>query len=40
MEITTNDYEVLVDTEAKVDVMLGDTDITVKDFLKFCEGES
>lgn len=39
MEITTNDYEVLVDTEAKVDVMLGHTDITVKDFLDFCEGD-
>lgn len=39
MEITTNDYEVLVDTEAKVDVMLGHTAITVKDFLDFCEGD-
>jgi len=39
MEITTNDYETLVDTEAKVDVMLGHTDITVKDFLNFVEGD-
>ena len=39
MEITTNDYEVLVDTEAVVDVMLGHTAITVKDFLDFCEGD-
>jgi len=39
MEVTINDYEVLVDTEAKVDVMLGDADITVKDFLDFCEGD-
>ena len=39
MEITTNDYETLVDTEAKVDVMLGHTDITVKDFLDFVEGD-
>jgi len=38
MEITTQDYNVLVDTEARVDVVLGHTDITVKDFLNFTEG--
>ena len=39
MEITTKDYEALVDTEITVDVMLGHTDISVKDFLNFSEGE-
>jgi len=39
MEITPTDYEALVDTETKVDVMLGHTDITVKDFLDFAEGD-
>ena len=39
MEITTQDYNVLVDTEAVVDVILGHADITVKDFLDFTEGD-
>ncbi len=39
MEITPKDYEALVDTEIMVDVVLGHTDITVKDFLSFGEGE-
>jgi len=39
MEITTQDYNVLVDTEALVDVILGHADITVKDFLDFSEGD-
>ncbi len=39
MEITTQDYNVLVDTEAIVDVILGHADITVKDFLDFSEGD-
>lgn len=39
MEITVNDYETLVDTEAKVDVMLGHTDVTIKEFLDFSEGD-
>ncbi|MBD3841758.1 MAG: FliM/FliN family flagellar motor switch protein [Campylobacterales bacterium] len=39
MEITGKDYDNLVDTEIIVDVMLGHTDITVKDFLSFSEGE-
>jgi flagellar motor switch protein FliN/FliY len=39
MEITTKDYETLVDTEVLVDVMLGHADITVKEFLEFTEGD-
>lgn len=39
MEITTKDYDTLVDTEIVVDVMLGHTDITLRDFLNFSEGE-
>ena len=39
MEISVNDYEALVDTETNVDVMLGHTDITVKEFLDFAEGD-
>ena len=39
MEISTNEYDTLVDTEASVDVMLGHTDITVNDFLTFSEGD-
>ena len=38
MEITNKDYNALVDTEARVDVILGHTDITVKEFLNFSEG--
>jgi len=38
MEITTKDYQTLVDTEARVNVILGHTDITVKEFLEFAEG--
>jgi flagellar motor switch protein FliN/FliY len=38
MEVTTKDYNALVDTEARVDVILGHTDITVKEFLNFAEG--
>lgn len=39
MELTHQDFDNLVDTEIVVDVMLGHTDITVKDFLNFSEGE-
>jgi flagellar motor switch protein FliN/FliY len=39
MEITSQDYNNLVDTEIIVDVMLGHCDITVKDFLNFSEGD-
>ena len=38
MDITPQDYNALVDTEARVDVILGHTDITVREFLKFEEG--
>jgi flagellar motor switch protein FliN/FliY len=39
MEITTKDYNALVDTEAVVDVILGHADITIKEFLDFTEGD-
>jgi len=39
MEITPEDYEALVDTQIIVDVMLGHSDISVKDFLNFSEGD-
>ena len=39
MEFTEKDYNALIDTEISVDVMLGHTDITVKDFLNFSEGD-
>ncbi len=39
MEVSTKDYETLVDTEITVDVMLGHADVTIKDFLNFSEGE-
>jgi len=39
MEITPEDYEALVDTQIVVDVMLGHTDVTIKDFLNFSEGD-
>ena len=39
MEITPEDFEALVDTQVVVDVMLGHTDITLKDFLNFSEGD-
>jgi len=39
MEITEKDYDTLVDTEIIVDVILGHTDITIKDFLNYSEGE-
>jgi len=39
MEITPEDFEALVDTQIVVDVMLGHTDITLKDFLNFSEGD-
>ena len=39
MEITSEDYEALVDTQIVVDVMLGHADITLKDFLNFSEGD-
>lgn len=39
MEITERDYDLLVDTEITVDVMLGNSDITVEDFLKLSDGD-
>lgn len=39
MEISERDYDLLVDTEITVDVMLGSNSITVKDFLNLHEGD-
>lgn len=39
MEISDRDYDLLVDTEINVDVMLGNANITVKEFLELGEGD-
>lgn len=39
MEITERDYDLLVDTQITVDVMLGSASICVKDFLELGEGD-
>lgn len=39
MEITERDYDLLVDTEITVDVMLGNSDITIAEFLKLSDGD-
>ena len=39
MEITERDYDLLVDTQIVVDVMLGSADITIKEFLDLSEGD-
>ncbi len=39
MEISERDYDLLVDTQITVDVMLGSADITIKEFLELCEGD-
>ena len=39
MEINLKNYDSLVDTEIKVDVMLGNTTVTLKEFLNFSEGD-
>jgi flagellar motor switch protein FliN/FliY len=39
MEITLNNYDSLVDTEITVDVLLGRSDITLKEFLDLSEGD-
>jgi flagellar motor switch protein FliN/FliY len=39
MEFTNKDYNALVDTEINIDVILGHTDITIKDFLNISEGD-
>lgn len=39
MEITERDYDLLVDTEIVVDVMLGNANITIKEFLELSSGD-
>ncbi|MGB0990222.1 MULTISPECIES: FliM/FliN family flagellar motor switch protein [Arcobacteraceae] len=39
MEISERDYDLLVDTEITVDVMLGSANITIKEFLELSEGD-
>ncbi|MFK2822626.1 FliM/FliN family flagellar motor switch protein [Arcobacter sp. YIC-80] len=39
MEISERDYDILVDTEITVDVMLGNSDITIAEFLKLSDGD-
>ncbi|BAK74267.1 MAG: FliM/FliN family flagellar motor switch protein [Arcobacter sp.] len=39
MEISERDYDLLVDTEIVVDVMLGNTNITISEFLKLTDGD-
>lgn len=39
MEITERDYDLLVDTKIVVDVMLGNANITIKEFLDLSQGD-
>ncbi|QKJ24079.1 FliM/FliN family flagellar motor switch protein [Poseidonibacter lekithochrous] len=39
MEISERDYDILVDAEITVDVMLGNSDITIAEFLKLSDGD-
>ncbi len=39
MQISERDYDLLVDTEIVVDVMLGNTTISIKEFLNLSEGD-
>jgi len=39
MEISETDYDLLVDTQITVDVMLGSSDISIKEFLNLSEGD-
>lgn len=39
MEISERDYDLLVDTEIVVDVMLGSTNISISEFLKLSDGD-
>lgn len=39
IDITERDYDLLVDTEIVVDVILGDAELTVRDFLNLSEGD-
>ncbi|RXJ87918.1 FliM/FliN family flagellar motor switch protein [Arcobacter sp. CECT 8985] len=39
VEISERDYDLLVDTEIVVDVILGNASITIKEFLDLAEGD-
>jgi len=39
MEISERDYDILVDTEILVDVMLGSSDISIAEFLQLSSGD-
>ncbi len=39
MEVTLKNYDSLVDTEIVVDVLLGSTTVTLKEFLGYGEGD-
>ncbi len=39
MDISEREYDLLVDTEITVDVMLGSVRITIKEFLDLCAGD-
>ena len=39
MEISERDYDLLVDTEIVVDIMLGSTNISIGEFIKLTEGD-
>ena len=39
MEISERDYDLLVDTEIVVDVMLGNTNISISEFLRLGDGD-
>jgi len=39
MEISERDYDLLVDTQIVVDVMLGSANITIKEFLDLSSGD-
>ena len=39
MDISERDYDLLVDAEIQVDVMLGNANLTIKEFLDLSEGD-
>jgi len=39
MEISERDYDILVDTEIVVDVMLGSSNINIAEFLRLSDGD-
>ncbi len=39
MDISERDYDLLVDAEIQVDVMLGNAHLTIKEFLDLSEGD-